>query len=681
MVRLRPGEVAVDLFAGGGGASEAIRQALGLDPFVAVNHDQWAIGMHRVNHPGTKHFCEDVWEVDPRAVCAGHMVGLLHGSPDCTHFSQAKGGQHRSHAIRSLSWVLLKWAGRLHPRIITLENVKQILQWTSLVAKRDKATGRVVTLDVLVDPVTGRKTNRVADPGERVPLQNQFLVPDKRRLGLTWRNFVRALRAMGYVVEWKLMRASDYGAGTSRERLFMCARRDGEPIRFPEPTHGGGADLLPVVTAADCIDWSIKCPSIFNRGRWRWNKADEKFDWIDKPLADATLRRIARGIQRYVLGAAEPFIVPNNLSLEPALAPFITECANGTTQRNMAADEPLRTQCAQVKGGHFAVVAPVLVQASHGEGSGPTKRRGSGAHDVQQPLGVVHAGGGSFAVAAATLVQTGYGEREGQAPRALDLQSPLGTVVGGAVKHSVVPASLEPLAGGGAHAMGVTAAFLEQANGGGPHGKPPRARGADEPVSSITGSGSQQRLVTAHLVTMRHFAYGQSVDDPLGTVCSGTVHHGAVECALADATDGQTEVVADARARADYDLPPGVEASALRVAAFLIRYYGEGGQWGDLREPMDTVTTRDRLALVAVTIKGRPYVIVDIGLRMLRPHELFKAQGFPLDYIIDRLADGTRLSATKQVRMVGNSVSPPPYLALLKVNLDSIEDAEERMAA
>ncbi len=623
LVRLRPGEVAVDLFAGGGGASEAIRRALGLDPFVAVNHDQWAIGMHRVNHPGTKHFCEDVWEVDPRAVCAGHVVGLLHGSPDCTHFSQAKGGQHRSHAIRSLSWVLLKWAGRLHPRIITLENVKQIQQWTSLVAKRDKATGRVVTLDVLVDPVTGRKTNRVADPGERVPLQNQFLVPDKRRLGRTWRNFVRALRAMGYVVEWKLMRASDYGAGTSRERLFMCARRDGEPIRFPGPTHGAGAGLLPVVAAADCIDWSVECPSIFNRGRWRWNKAAEKFDWIDKPLADATLRRIARGIQRYVLGAAEPFIVPNNtnnapkpvsmpvptittcdgrnLLLEPVVAPFVTECANGTSQRNMPADEPLRTQCAQVKGGHFAVVAPVLVQASRGEGSG--------------------------------------------------------------------------------RAMGAVAAFLEQANGGGPNGKPPRARGADEPVSSITGSGSQQRLVTAHLVTMRHFAHGQSATEPLGTVCSGTVHHGAVECTLADATDGQTKATTDARAQSDYDLPPDVEASALRVAAFLIRYYGEGGQWGDLREPVDTVTTRDRLALVTVTIMGRPYVIVDVGLRMLRPHELFKAQGFPLDYIIDRLADGTRLSATKQVRMVGNSVSPPPYLALLKANLDSIEDAEERMAA
>lgn len=694
-MRLRPGEIAVDLFAGGGGASEAILQALGHDPAVAVNHDRWAVGMHKVNHAATSHFCEDIFAVDPRAACKGRPVGLLHASPDCRDFSQAKGGQPRSKAIRSLPWAVLKWVGQVKPRIVTLENVKQIQNWTNLVAKRDKATGRVVTLDMvpLIDPATGSAVkragkavmvNRVAGPGERVPVDRQFLVADKRTLGRTWRLFLNALRALGYEVEWYLLRASDYGAGTSRERLFMIARRDGGPLRRPVPSHGPGADQAPVVSAADSIDWSIPCPSIFHRGRQRWNKKAKKFEWVAKPLAEATCKRIVRGIRRYVLDSADPFIVPNNTNntprpvsepmptittggrnilVAPVLAPFITDTANGTSQRNMPADEPLRTQCAQVKGGHFALVAPVLVQASHGEGSGPTKRRGSGAHDPKAPLGTVHAGGGSFALAAATLVQTGYGERKGQSPRALDLNEPLGTVVGGAVKHAVVTA------------------FLEQANGSGPHGKPARARGADEPVSSITASGSQQRLVTAHLVTMRHFAHGQSVNEPLGTVCSGTVHHGAVECTLAGAPAVLGADERTLRSRDDLNLPPDVEAGALRVSAFLIRYYGEGGQWGDLRDPMDTMTTRARLALVTVTIKGQPYVIVDIGLRMLKPHELFKAQGFPADYVIDHLADGTKLSETRQVRMVGNSVSPPPLIALLEANLDPAEPVEERLAA
>ncbi|TAN03111.1 MAG: hypothetical protein EPN36_14025 [Rhodanobacteraceae bacterium] len=277
-VRLRPGEVAVDLFAGGGGASEAIRQALGIDPYVAVNHDQWAIGMHRANHPDTQHFCEDVWEVDPRTVCAGHKVGLLHGSPDCTHFSQAKGGQPRDRAIRSLSWVLLKWAGQLHPRIVTLENVRQIQGWTRLIAKRDKATGRVVTLDVLTDPVTGKKTNRVADPGEHVPVRRQFLVPDKRCLGRTWRKFVNALRAMGYEVEWFVLTADDYeGADTDRQRLFMVARCDGEPIVRPKPNRTDRG------CAARSIDWSIMGSSIFNRPR---------------PLRPNTIRRLLDGACR-----------------------------------------------------------------------------------------------------------------------------------------------------------------------------------------------------------------------------------------------------------------------------------------------------------------------------------------------------------------------------------------------
>ena len=564
--RLRAGEIVVDLFAGGGGASTALEQALGRPVDIAINHNPWAVSMHAANHPMTTHLCQDVWEADPRIECAGKAVGWLHASPDCTHFSQAKGGQPRSRATRSLSWVVLRWAGTVRPRIISLENVKEILKWGPLVAKRCKATGRVFKLD-----------GTLAASRERVAIDQQFLIPDKRHAGRTWKHFVRALHRIGYVVEWRRLKACDYGAGTSRERLFLCARRDGEPVQWPAPSHGPDAPQ-PHVPAAACIDWTIPCPSIFTR---------------KKPLADATMRRIARGVKRYVVDAAEPFIVGD-------VAPVVTEHANSSNARSWRADEPLRTQCAGVKGGHFAL-------------------------------------------ASATLVQTGYGEREGQEPRSLDLDKPLGTVVAGGVKHALASASLvkfrgasdgaaitDPLptitSGAGAarpagapHAMGILTAFMEQAYGGGPNGNPAPARSADAPLATITTSAAQQRLVTGAL------AY----------------------------------------------LAPEHEAGALRVAAFLVKYYGTA-LGVDISEPLDTITTRDRLALVTVHVRGVPYVIVDIGLRMLKPHELFAAQGFPRDYIIDRTADGRAVSVSRSVAMVGNSVSPPPLRAIAEANLDCV---------
>lgn len=608
--RLKPREIIVDLFAGGGGASEALRQALGRDPDIAINHDPDAIGMHAANHPYTRHHCEDVWHADPVAEVAGRRVGWLHASPDCTHFSQAKGGQPRDRATRSLSWVVLKWAGSLHraglaPRIISLENVRQILQWGPLVAKRDPATGRVL-----------RRTAdgwAVAGPGERVPLRDQWLIPDKRHAGHTWRAFVASLRGMGYAVEWRRLVASDYGAGTSRERLFLVARRDDAPIAWPAPTHGRKPGLLPPVSAADCIDWTIPCPSIFTRAR---------------PLADKTMRRIARGVQRFVIDAADPFIVGD-------AAPFLTEHANGSSQRNMDATAPLGTVCAGVKGGHIAVVSPVLVQTAYGEGRpGGVQRRGSGAHDIADPVGTIPAGGGSFAVVAPHLVKM-RGDSGGAAA-----DEPMPTITSGA--GAARPA-------GAAHAMGVVSAFLEQANGGNYTGPGSDVR---NPQPTICAQGGLQRLVTAHLSTFRQHSTGADARDPLATVSAGGEHHAVVECQLS----------------------PEAEAGALRVAAFLINYYGNG-QALDLREPLDTVTTRDRLALVTVHVRGVPYVIVDIGMRMLEPRELYLAQGFPPEYIIDRTADGRRLPKHAQVRMVGNSVSPPPLRAIAEANLDQAMDA------
>ncbi|WP_254051244.1 DNA cytosine methyltransferase [Stenotrophomonas sp. ESTM1D_MKCIP4_1] len=451
-----------------------------------------------------------------------------------------------------------------------------------------------------------------------------------------------------YVVEWRKLVASDYGAGTSRERLFLLARRDGEAIVWPEASHGPAPDQTPRVTAADCLDFSIPCPSIFTRG---------------KALADATMRRVAKGVMRHVINSADPFIVPvthqggdrvhdvrdpmrtitaanrGELMLAaPELAPFIAEHANSShALGSMRADEPLRTVCAGVKGGHFSVVAP-------------------------------------------TLVQTGYGEREGQAPRALDLLQPLGTVVAGGVKHAVAAAHLVKFRGDSSGAA------------------------ATEPVPTITSGAGAARpagaahalgLAAASLVTLRRNMVGADARTPLTTVAAQAEHHAVSSAFMVQAAHGEGKPGGvqrwgngskDARApvgtvtasgngghamvQAELaQLTPDQEAGALRVAAFLVKYYGSGIAV-DLHDPVDTITTKDRHALVTVQIQGVPHVIVDIGLRMLKPHELYRAQGFPVGYIIDRTANGTPLSTSAAVRMVGNSVSPPPLRALAEANLD-----------
>lgn len=553
-------ELLVDEFACGGGMSEAIEQAIGRHVDIAVNHDEDACSMHAANHPQTEHHWKDVFEVCPRRATKGRAVGLLHLSPDCTHHSQARGGQPRSKKLRGLAWIGVRWAGVKRPRIITLENVKQILQWGPLIAKRCPKTGRVVKLD-----------GTVATEGERVPVQQQHLVPDPRHAGRTWRAFVRALECLGYTVEARVLCAADYGAPTTRSRLFMVARCDGAPIVWPEPTHfkNPAKGQKRWRSAAECIDWSIPGKSIFER---------------EKPLADATLRRVAHGMKRYVLDNADPFIV---------------QIANWSRDGVTSASDPLSTVTAWPRGGSHAVVAPVMVQAGHGQGTPDAPRWSHGNKSVREPVGTVTASGGGQAVALGTLVQMGYGEREGQAPRALDARQPLGTVVG-AGKFAAVTA------------------FVEQANGG--FNATP-ARDAREPLSTSTATGSQQRLVTATVV--------------------------------------------------EPTLTPGQEEGALRCAAFLIRYYGQGGQLGDMREPMSTSTTKDRLALVTVWLRGTPYVIVDIQLRMLTPRELYNANGFPKTYIIDRGHDGRIFSKSTQVRMCGNAVPPPLGRAVIEANWNS----------
>ena len=617
-------EIIVDLFAGGGGMSTAIEQALGRHVDIAINHDSDAISMHEANHPQTEHYCADVFEVCPREATRGRPVGHLHGSPDCTHFSQAIGGQPRSRAIRSLGWVMVRWAGQALPRSISMENVRQMMQWGPLVAKRCKVTGRVMKLD-----------GTVAEPGERVPVQEQFLVPDPKHVGRTWKHFIHSLERLGYVVEYRLMNAANHGAATTRERLFLFARRDGRPIVWPEPTHHekpvkGQKAWRP---AADHIDFSDLGQSIFTR---------------KKPLADATLRRIARGMKKFVLENPQPFIVEmanqsNPLGVRPTSEPLrtITATPKGGSyavaqpalvplthqggDRVYDCTDPLRTITAANRG-EIAIAAPVMVQAAHGDGRpGGVQRWGDGVKSVERPVGTVtSSGSGGQALAAAVLVQTGYGERQGQQPRALDIEAPLGTVVAGGTKHALA------------------SAYLMQANGG---FNETVGRGMDEPATTITTTGSQQQLVAAHLVTLRRNCFGREFDMPMAAITAGAEHH----------------------AVASYTLSQEHEDAALRVASFLISYYGTEN-CSHPGQPMPTATTRDRMALVTVWINGDPWVIVDIRLRMLKPAELYGCQGFPADYIIDHGHDGREFSKTAQVRMVGNSVSPMPAAALIAAN-------------
>lgn len=513
-------ELVVDLFAGGGGASTGIEQAIGQHVDIAINHDPEAVSLHEANHPQTRHFVSDVFEVDPLTVTAGQPVGLLWASPDCKHFSKAKGGKPVSKKIRSLAWVVVKWAKAVRPRVICLENVEEFQTW---------------------GPLT------------------EGGMPCPNRKGQTFRRWVSALRGLGYVVEWRELRACDFGAPTIRKRLFLVARRDGMPIVWPDATHGA-PDSLPVKqrklkawrTAAECIDWSVPAPSIFERTR---------------PLAAATCRRIAKGIVRYVMEAAEPFIVP-------------TKYIEGWSSQHVLkaeANKPDATDRDTTTNG-----SPV-----------------GGPMGVEQP-----AAAGLAGAFVPTLIQTGYGERPGQAPRVPGLEKPLGTVVAGQ-KHALVSAFLAK------HYTGVVGSALPN------------------PMATVT-SVDHHSLVAAHLVT---------IDNQ-----SSTGGHGP-------ATDPLKTTVTENR-------------HAL-VNAFMVKYYGTD-QDPALREPLHTVTTKDRFGLV--TVKGEAYAIVDIGLRMLTPRELYRAQGFPESYRIDTGADGRPLTKTAQVRMCGNSVCPPLARALVAAN-------------
>jgi DNA (cytosine-5)-methyltransferase 1 len=378
-----PGELVVDNFAGGGGASTGIEAALGRPVDIAINHSPEAIAVHAANHPETKHYCENIWEVDPREAAAGRPVGLAWFSPDCTHFSRAKGTTPLKNEVRALAWVVIRWARAVHPRVILLENVEEFQTW---------------------GPLTDE--NR----------------PDPEKIGETFRAWLAELSSLGYRIEFRTLVAADYGTPTTRKRLFLVARCDGGPIVWPEPTHGT-ARPHPWRPAAEIIDWSLSGPSIFERPR---------------PLAEATLRRIAAGIRRYVIEAADPFIIP------------LTHGRNGDGRpdsRVHGIDQPLRTITAAHRG-ELALVDPFLVRTAHGDIDRRGHRRGRGQHDLEEPLPTVLASN-DFALVEPFIVRhghystiTGAGLIEGRGAgtfRGQRLRDPLATVCATNDKHLVVP--------------------------------------------------------------------------------------------------------------------------------------------------------------------------------------------------------------------------------------------------
>jgi DNA (cytosine-5)-methyltransferase 1 len=594
-------ELIVDSFAGGGGASTGIEMALGRSPDYAINHDREALALHAANHPDTVHLSENIYKVDPMDVVGHRPVGLLWASPDCKHFSKAKGGAPVKRNIRDLAWTVVLWAKRAKPRVIILENVEEFQGWGPLVENAR---------------------------GELMPC------PDRR--GETFTEWVGALKKLGYRVEWRELRACDYGAPTTRKRLFVIARRDGKPIVWPEPTHaapGKDASLLPYRTAAsDVIDWSIPCPSIFDTSEEIMQRYGVR---AVRPLAEATLARIAKGVKRYVIDAAKPFIVnlTHGVRLEDVDQPFQT--ITGAHRGEKAVVVPTLVGC----GGRAGQSPPRSVDRPTGTGTTKAdaclvaahlmtmRNAGKPFNEADKPTHTVTAGGAGLSLVAASMVQTGYGEREGQEPRALDIEKPLGTVVAGAAKHAVV------------------AAFLAQHNtmpGGGVH----PGHAPTDPISAITAKGSQQTVVSAGLVNMKGSDRRMtSVEEPNPTVTADGTH--------------QAE-----------------------VRAFLMKYYGNEVDGHDPADPIGTVTTRDRFGIV--TVNGEPYQITDIGMRMLTPRELFKAQGFPPGYEIETgvFEDGARrpLTKTAQVRMCGNSVCPPIAAALVSANCNDLAIARREAA-
>jgi DNA (cytosine-5)-methyltransferase 1 len=573
-------ELVIDNFAGGGGASIGIERGIGRAVDVAINHDREAVELHRVNHPHTLHQCEDVWQVDPLEVTQGRPVGLAWFSPDCKHFSRAKGGKPVSKKIRGLAWVVVKWAKAVQPRVIMLENVREFETWGPLVPAFSKGGIALVDRDGV-----------------------QRLAPCPVRKGQTFRRWVGSLRKLGYHVEHRTLDSANFGAPTHRKRLFLVARNDGQPIVWPEPTHGPGRK--PYRTAAGCIDWSLPCPSIFLT-----REEGRKVSAI-RPLADKTMRRIAKGIQRYVIDCPKPFIVTVN--------------HGGDDFRGQMTGKPLAT-ITQKHG--YGLITPFLT-AQYGERPGQQPR----SHAVNVPIPVITPrGGGGFPLIFPLL--------ESVDDRSSPVTKPLGTITSVARPALIAPTIVQY--------------NQEKAN-------EVRGLSADSPLNVIT-TENRYALTAPHLTKFFGGVVGQVMDKPAPTI-TAVDHNGLVAANLIKMNFGDKQWQAvDEPLRT---ILAGANHHGL-VHSFLTKYNGRAiGQ--TIGEPLHTITGNDRFGLV--TIGGEPYQIADIGLRMLSPRELYRAQGFPENYKIEITINGRRLPKSAQVRMCGNSVSPPVAEALVRANM------------
>lgn len=611
-------EIIVDNFAGGGGASTGIELAIGRSVDIAINHDPNAVAMHTTNHPDTLHYCESVFDVNPLVATAGRPVGLAWFSPDCRHFSKAKGSKPVEKEIRGLAWIVIRWALAVRPRVMMLENVEEFKTWGPLIASADGGQRP--------DPARAGETFEAfcGMLSGGIPAGHPALAECCEFLGIAADSTQaqQLVAGLGYAVDHRELRACDFGAPTIRKRFFMVMRCDGVPVAWPDPTHGDpktpavqGGKLAPWRTSAECIDWSIPAQSIFDR---------------KKPLAENTLKRIARGIQRFVIDSASPFIVKCNHTTTkgkydcfrgqslaeplqtitkthgyaiavPTVTPFLAGSGGSEYQaKPRPLDKPLHTI---LKESRACVVAPVIAR-QFGASIG---------HRADEPNATITAGGGGKSqLVSTTLIQMGYGERPGQEPRVPGLHKPLGTVVAGGGKFGLVAANLVKHFGGNYLGAGVA---------------------LDEPAHTVTTT-DHQGLVTSHLVMLRGTCRdGRVVDAPAPGLTAGGLHVGNVETSLA--TEG-------------YDEPRAAQA-----LTFLQQYCGADS---------------DGL----VTVDGMVYRIVDIGMRMLQPAELYRAQGFPEWYIIDQDYKGTHYAKDKQVARCGNAVPPPFAEALVRANLPEL---------
>lgn len=540
-------EIIADNFAGGGGASTGIELAAGRPATIAINHDTDAILMHRTNHPHTAHYQASVWDVDPVEVCGGRPVGLAWFSPDCKHFSRAKGGKPVEKKIRGLAWIVLRWAGTVHPRVIMLENVEEFQTW---------------------GPV--RKGR-----------------PVKSKAGQTFRKWLSQLKALRYSVEWRELVAADFGAPTTRKRFFLIARCDGRSIVWPEPTHAPADNpevqagrKKPWRGAWEIIDWSLPCPSIFDSRK----EIKAKYGLTaQRPLRPNTMRRVIRGVDKFVLKSANPFLV-------------LVNHAGGF--RGQAAAEPLQTVTA--KNG-YGVVAPTMIQY-HAE---QTERvRGQSVIDLLMTIDASN----RYGLTAASLVKYYGSDQHGQ-----NIGCPL---------HTVTAKDRE----------GVVAASLAKFYGGGYTGDGSRV---SDPLYTVTAIDHNAMTLT-HLVKLKGMDLGGPATEPVQTITAGGLHHGVVTTRIKKAE-------------------PGADL----------------GHWPEIRELLNTYCGYDLGPedVILFSIGGVWYYMADIGLRMLIPRELYRANGFPDDYKIERDFTGRIYGKTKQVARCGNAVPPPFATALVRANL------------